>query len=164
MKLFLNILMGTTLIFGMMPIPFASAQGSFDKHKEEIELTAAIINLERKEIINQNMKLSGDEEGRFWSLYNEYRLTMNAVGKRKTKLITDYADRVNTGNLSDAEALRLLKEYISIERAKLTRREEYIPKFQEVLPPKKVVLFFQIETKIDSLINFDLAKVIPLVK
>jgi len=38
MKLFLNILMGTTLIFGMMPIPFASAQGSFDKHKEEIEL------------------------------------------------------------------------------------------------------------------------------
>ncbi len=164
MRFFLNILAVTALIFGMMPIPSASAQGSYEKLKEEIELTAAIINLERKEIINQNMKLSGDEERRFWSLYNEYRLTMNEVGKRKTKLITDYADRVNTGNLSDAEALRLLKEFISIERSKLTRKEEYISKFQKVLPPKKVALFFQIENKIDALLNFDLAKAIPLVK
>lgn len=164
MRFFLNILAVTALIFGMMPMPSASAQGSYEKLKEEIELTAAIINLERKEIINQNMKLSGDEERRFWSLYNEYRLTMNEVGKRKIKLITDYADRVNTGSLSDAEALRLLKEFISIERAKLTRREEYISKFQKVLPLKKVALFFQIENKIDALLNFDLAKAIPLVK
>ena len=164
MRFFLNILAVTALIFGMMPMPSASAQGSYEKLKEEIELTAAIINLERKEIINQNMKLSGDEERGFWSLYNDYRLTMNEVGKRKTKLITDYADRVNTGNLSDAEALRLLKEFISIERLKLTRKEEYISKFQKVLPPKKVALFFQIENKIDALLNFDLAKAIPLVK
>jgi len=163
MRFFLNILAVTALIFGMMPMPSASAQGSYEKLKEEIELTAAIINLERKEIINQNMKLSGDEERRFWSLYNDYRLTMNEVGKRKTKLITDYADRVNTGNLSDAEALRLLKEFISIERLKLTRKEEYISKFQKVLPLKKVALFFQIENKIDALLNFDLAKAIPLV-
>jgi len=164
MRFFLNILAVTALIFGMMPMPSASAQGSYEKLKEEIELTAAIINLERKEIINQNMKLSGDEERRFWSLYNDYRLTMNEVGKRKTKLITDYADRVNTGNLSDAEELRLLKEFISIERLKLTRKEEYISKFQKVLPLKKVALFFQIENKIDALLNFDLAKAIPLVK
>lgn len=164
MKLFLNTLMVTTLIFGMMPIHSANAQGSFDKNKEDIELTASMINIERIEIIDQNMGLSNDEEPRFWSLYNEYRLAMNEVGKRKTKLITDYADRVNTGNLSDAEALRLLKEYNSIERAKLTRREEYIPKFQKVIPAKKVALFFQIENKIDAALNFELAKVIPLVK
>ena len=164
MKLFFNILMVAALIFGMMPIPSASAQGSYEKLKEEIELTASIINLERKEIIIQNMKLNDDEERRFWSLYNDYRLAMNEVGKRKIRLITDYADRVNTGNLTDAEALRLLKEFISIERSKLTRKEEYISKFQKVLPPKKVALFFQIENKIDALLNFDLAKAIPLVK
>jgi hypothetical protein len=164
MKLFYNILIIVTLVAGMMPIPSASAQGSYDKHKDEIELMASMVNLERKEIINQNMGLSQDEELRFWSLYNQYRLTMNEVRKRKHKLITDYADRVNTGNLSDAEALRLLKEYNSIERAKLTRREEYIPKFQEVIPAKKVALFFQIENKIDAAVNFELAKAIPLVK
>lgn len=164
MKIYFNILIVTMLISGMMPIPSASAQGSYDKNKEEIELTTSIINLERKEIIDQNLKLNSDEDLGFWTLYNEYRLAMNEVGKRKTKLITDYADRVNTGNLSDAEALRLLKDFISIERAKLTRREEYISKFQKILPPKKVALFFQIENKIDALLNFDLAKAIPLVK
>ena len=164
MKIFLNIFMFATLILGVMPIPHAFAQGSYEKNKEEIKLTASIINLERKEIIGQNLDLSNDEEWRFWSLYNEYRLTMNEVGKRKIKLITDYADSIKNGNLSDAEALRLLKEFISIERAKLTRREEYIPKFQEVLPTKKVVLLFQIENKIDAALNLELAKVIPLVK
>jgi hypothetical protein len=161
---FFNILIVTALIFGMVPTSPASAQGSYDKHKEEIELTASIINLERKEILDQNLKLSNDEERGFWSLYNEYRLTMNEVGKRKAKLITDYADRVNTGNLSDAEALRLLKEFFSVERTKLTRREEYISKFQKVLPLKKVALFFQIENKIDAALNFDLARSIPLVR
>ncbi|MEE9165084.1 MAG: hypothetical protein V3U15_02355 [Nitrospinota bacterium] len=164
MKLFLNILMVATLIAGITPIPTVSAQGSYEKHKEEIELTASIINLERKEIIDHNMGLSNDEERGFWSLYNDYRLSMNEVGKRKIKLITDYADSIKKENLSDAEALRILKEFLSIEREKLTRREEYIPKFQKVLPPKKVVLFFQIENKLDAVLNFDLAKAIPLVK
>jgi hypothetical protein len=164
MKLFFNILMVAALNFGMTPAPAASAQGSYDKHKEEIELTASIINLERKEIIDHNMGLSNDEQRGFWSLYNDYRLTMNEVGKRRIKLITDYADSIKNENLSDAEALRILKEFLSIERAKLTRREEYIPKFQKVLPPKKVVLFFQIENKLDAVLNFDLAKAIPLVK
>jgi hypothetical protein len=164
MKFFVNILMVTALIFGLMNISSVFAEESYEKNKEEIELTASIINLERQEIINQNMHLSNDEERGFWSLYNEYRLTMNEVGKRKAKLITDYADRVNTGNLSDAEALRLLKEFISIAHSKLTRKEEYISKFQKVLPPKKVALFFQIENKIDAALNFNLASGIPLVK
>ena len=161
---FLKNLIATALIFGLMNISSVFAQGSYEKNKEEIKLTASIINLERKDIIDQNLKLNGDEEHGFWPLYSDYRLTMNEVGKRKTKLITDYADRVNTGNLSDAEALRLLKDFISIERSKLTRKEEYISKFQKVLPPKKVALLFQIENKIDALLNFDLAKAIPLVK
>jgi len=164
MKFFVNILMVTALIFGLMNISSVFSQESYEKNKEEIELTASIINLERKEILDQNLKLSNDEERGFWSLYNEYRLTMNEVGKRKTKLITDYADRVNTGNLSDAEALRLLKEFFSVEREKLTRREEYISKFQKVLPLKKVALFFQIENKIDAVLNFDLARSIPLAR
>jgi len=54
---------------------------------------------------------------------------MNEVGKRRIKLITDYADSIKKENLSDAEALRILKEFLSIEGAKLTSSEEYTPKF-----------------------------------
>ena len=164
MNFFVNILMVTALSFGIMPISSASAQGSYDKHKEEIELTASIINLERKEILDRNLKLSDGEAEKFWSLYNEYRLSMNEITKRKTKLITDYADSIKNESLSNDKALSLLKEFFSVEQEKLARREEYVSKFQEVLPPKKVVLFFQIENKIDAALNFDLAKVIPLVK
>jgi len=131
---------------------------------EEIETAISIINSEKREIISRNMGLNKNEESKFWTLYNEYRIAMNKVGKRKFKLITDYADSVKNENLSDADALRLLKEFMSIERAKLTRKEEYISKFQEVLPPKKVALFYQIENKFDAEINYQLARKIPLVK
>jgi len=41
---------------------------------------------------------------------------------------------------------------------------EAISIFQKVLPQKKLLFFIQIENKKDALLNFDLAKVIPLVK
>ncbi len=164
MKFFYNILMGAALISGMMPVSTASAQSTYEEHKKEIETAISIINLEKREIVDHNMGLTKDEKSKFWTLYNEYRLAMNEVGKRKAKLITDYADSVKGKNLSDAEALRLLKEFMSIERAKLTRREEYISKFQEVLPPKKVALFYQIENKFDAEINYHLARKIPGIK
>ena len=164
MRFFNKFLLGTTLIFSMMPIPSASAQGTFDEHKEEIKTAISIINLEKREVISRSMGLNKNEESKFWTLYIEYRIAMNKVGKRKFKLITDYADSIKSENLSDAEALRLLKEFMSIERAKLSRREEYISKFQEVLPPKKVALFYQIENKFDAEINYQLARKIPLVK
>ena len=161
MKFFYNILMGAALISGMMPVSTASAQSTYEEHKKEIETAISIINLEKREIVDHNMGLTKDEKSKFWTLYNEYRLAMNVVGKRKAKLITDYADSFKNKNLSDSEALRIIKEFFSIEHSKLTRREEYISKFQEVLPPKKVFLFFQIENKFEAEINYHLARNIP---
>ena len=164
MKNFYNILIVVALIFGMLPIGSAFGQGTYDKHKEEVEEALSIINSERKKIIIHNISLSNDEDHKFWSLYDEYRLTRNEVGKRRFKMVADYADSLENKNLSDAKILGILKEYISIEHAKLTHIEEYISKFQKILPPKKVFLFFQIENKFDANVNFAIARKIPLIK
>ena len=66
-------------------------------------------------------------------------------------------------NLSEATALKLLEEFLKIERSKLNFKKLYIPRFQKVLPPKKVVRFYQVENKLDATINYELSREIPLV-
>ncbi len=56
-----------------------------------------------------------------------------------------------------------LNGYQLYEQVKLRTRNTYVQKFKEILPPKKVVRFFQVENKLDAIINFELVAGIPLV-
>jgi len=96
------------------------------------------------------------------SLYREYREQMNRVGDREVKLITDYAN--SYGNLSDEQAEQMLDEFMAIQQAELKLRKQYVKKFRKILPSKKVTLFFQLENKLDSVIDYELAAEVPLVR
>ena len=58
----------------------------------------------------------------------------------------------------------MLKEALDIEAERTQLKKKFIGKFNDVLPPKTVVRYFQIENKLDSIINYELAAGIPLVR
>ena len=140
------------------------AQGAYEEFKEEIELMREISQIGREIIVERNMQLSTEESQKFWPVYEGYMSAMAEVNDRRVKLITDYADSYVSESLSDKKALRLLSEFLSMERARLKVKRQYVPKFKKVLPPKKVVRFFQVDNKLDSLINIEMAAEIPLVR
>jgi hypothetical protein len=41
-------------------------------------------------------------------------------------------------------------------------QKKYVGRFDDVLPPKKLVRYFQIENKMDAIISLGLAAVVPL--
>ena len=43
-------------------------------------------------------------------------------------------------------------------------RQSYLPKFRIVLSEKRVVRYYQIENKVKAVMEYDLARQIPLVK
>ncbi len=108
------------------------------------------------------MDLTPEESQAFWPLYREYRLEMTKVGDRLLKVITTYAE--NYRSLSDELAKSLLTDYLSIEKARLQVKSKYLPRFQKVLPPKKVARYYQVENKLDIIIQAELAEEIPLVR
>ncbi len=61
-------------------------------------------------------------------------------------------------------AIELLDNYMSIEAQRLALQSVYVPKFKKVLPPIKVTRYFQCENKIATIVNFDLAAQIPLIR
>ena len=141
----------------------AFAQESFEALKDEIQLTRAIIKVKRKKIVAANINLTDREKKVFWPLYNEYIADIDKVNIKRVKLIAEYRDAYVTKTLSDRQALKLLNGYQLYEQVKLRTRNTYVQKFKEILPPKKVVRFFQVENKMDAIINFELAGGIPLV-
>jgi hypothetical protein len=133
-----------------------------EEMREEIRLTREVINNERQALVTYAMDLTPSEMQRFWPLYHEYRVAMSKVGDRIVTLITTYAD--NYQNLTDPVADKLLTEFVRIEEQRARLKAQYLPKFKKVLPAQKVVRFYQIENKLDTVLLAELAESIPLVR
>lgn len=128
---------------------------------DDIELTRTIIQTQRQAIVTAAMQLTAEESQTFWPLYHEYRESMRKVDDRSVSLISGYADNIET--MTDEIAQAMLKELISIRQAELDVTRKYLKRFQKILPANKVARFFQLENKLDSVIDFELASEIPLV-
>jgi hypothetical protein len=128
---------------------------------DEIELTREMVQTERKAIVAENMQFSEAESRNFWPVYNEYVAEVRKVNDRRARLIVDYARAYE--NLTETQAEAFLKEAIEIDKAELKVKESFLPKFKKVLTSKRVARFYQIENKLDTIIDFGIASEIPLV-
>jgi len=128
----------------------------------DLALTRASIQLRRQAIITSVMDLSPTESQTFWPLYREYRIEMAKVGDRVQKLLVDYSGQYDT--LTDDQAKKIMKEWLSIEKAKMDVKGKYISRFQKILPARKVMRFFQADNKLDAVLNAQLASVVPLAR
>ena len=141
---------------------FAQVNEKFADLAGEIELLRSMAQTERQAVVAGNLTLTADEQERFWPLYNQYRSDVSAVQNKRVAVITNYAAKYET--LTDADARKLLDEYLSYQSAFLKLREKYVGKFSKVLPGAKLARFFQIENKLDALTDLTIASNIPLTK
>lgn len=125
-------------------------------------LTLEIITAKKKLIVLENMGMTEEEKEKFWPVYDEYQKTLDQLNQRDGKLIEEFA--ANYNDLSDEAAKSLIDQYFSIEQDRFKAQESLLPKLSGALPPNKVIRYYQIENKIDAIINFELARIIPLAK
>jgi len=130
--------------------------------EHEIEAARKLMRTERRLVIAGELFLTPDESKAFWPVYKEYQAEMILIGDAKVNLITEYADNVD--KITPALAERLLNDNLDIESRFHKTRKGYVRKFKKVLPVIKVVRLYQIENKLDAVLNFQLASKIPLVQ
>jgi len=129
---------------------------------DEIALTRAAIQTRRQAIVTAAMDLTAPESQAFWPIYRDYRTDMAKVDDRLVNLIIVYAG--NYQSLNDDMATKLLKEYLDIERDRVTVKNQYVPRFLGALPAVKVARFYQVDNKLDKKIQAELAAEIPLAR
>ena len=127
-----------------------------------IEAMRTVVQTERKILIMQEMTFSSDEAAAFWPLYDEYRAEAKKIGNLRVKVITDYAAAYET--MTDEIAKQLLSDSVKFEEQSLKLKKKYLKKFEKILPATKVTRYFQLENKLDAVVNYDLASEIPLME
>lgn len=129
---------------------------------EQIESMRAATDIERKILIMKEMNMTEAEAEQFWPLYEEYRSKMKLVGDIRVRIITDYAASYST--MTDELAEELLDDYVDYMDEKQSLTKKYIKKFRSILPEIKVTRYFQLEHKLDAVVDYQLAGRIPLVE
>jgi hypothetical protein len=127
----------------------------------DIQTLRSDIQADRQAVVAENLGLSDTEAPAFWPVYREYRGELDKLGDRTVKLIGNYAAKYDT--MTDEDANAFFDEWLSIEKARADVRNKYVKQIRKVLPGKKAARYFQIENKLDALVNIGLASQIPLV-
>lgn len=133
-----------------------------DEPADNMEILKEAVKANKKLVITTNMKLTSTEAGNFWPVYDEYQKQLEKLTQQRIALIENYAKNYET--MTDELALELLDTHMSIEAQRLSLQSVFVPKFKKVLPPLKVVRYFQCENKIAAIVNLELAGQIPLIK
>jgi hypothetical protein len=129
---------------------------------DSMEALRDALKADKKAYIEQYLQLTQAEAKEFWPYYNSYQFDLQKINDRLVKLIDDYAQNYN--NLSDQDAVKMVNEYLIIERDQVNQKELYFRTLRKTLPAKKVTRFLQLENKIRALVQYELAARVPLIK
>ncbi len=141
---------------------FAAAVVSAQTVDDAIHLTRSAVQTERQAIVAANLGLSESESAVFWPLYRDYRNAVAQAADAKVDILKRLFSNYET--LTDDEAMSLLDDHLAFERERLKIQTSYAKKMSKVLPGRTVARFFQIENKMDVIIDYEMAGEIPLVK
>lgn len=103
------------------------------------------VEAEKIAFFTRYLELSSREAQEFWPVYNDFQNRKNKINQERQNLSGYFAQ--NSANLSDSEAREIADRYIDLQLQEARLTGEYHKKFMEVLPPGKVMLFYQAENE-----------------
>ena len=128
---------------------------------DELEAARGQIQADRKAIVSKLMDMTEGESTAFWPVYNEYRESIRMVDDKMVAVLKDYSNQEST--LTDAQTQKMLDQWVALKGDRVGVQKTYVKKFGKVLSAKKMIRYYQIENKMDAIIQYDLAANIPLV-
>jgi len=127
-----------------------------------LEVARDVMHAEKKAVVAEAMVLTDAQSAPFWEMYNEYNAELYKIHTKRVNIIKDFA--ANYENMTDVKADELWTNSMAYEAELLKLNKTYYKKFKKILPAGKAALYFQVENKIDALINAQIALEIPLVE
>jgi hypothetical protein len=128
---------------------------------EEIALMRSDLRSNRKKVIVANMKFTPDEARWFWPIYERYTNELVNINNAKYALIKEY---LLNENMTDEQADSLAKRWIDVDASVVQLRFKYVPIFRKVLSPKTTAMFFQVDRRVQLMIDLQVASLIPLIQ
>ena len=130
------------------------------QERDAIEIIRAQINTDRQAVVALNMNLSAEQSEAFWPVYREYHAERDELMDTRVRLLTEFRD--NYMGMTAEQASQILDDALKLEKKLVELKRKYRSKFEKVLAPRATLRYYQVENKLDTIINFELASVVPL--
>ena len=103
------------------------------------------LNVYKIAFFTRRLNLTSQEAEKFWPVYNEYQKQKNLIQQEKVTLIRDFNQ--NESTLNDNQLTELGDKLIATIVQESSLAVTYHKKLKEVLPPAKVIRFYQVENQ-----------------
>ena len=117
---------------------------------------------DRRRLITENLSLTAAEARAFWPLYEEYERDLTRLTDRRRAVIAEFGENYDT--MSDHMAKKILLDRLEIEEERNRLRRHYLPRFEKVLPIRKLARYYQLESKIRAAVEAGIAEELPLLE
>lgn len=135
---------------------------SFSQIQEgDIKYFQDLFGMEKTAMVKQYMNLTPQQDSVFWKDYNTYETARQELGKRRIRLVENYANSILT--LSTDKATEMVNEEaaITVEFKKL--QKTYYKKMSKTIGEVKAAQFYQFENYLNNVINLAIQENIPFV-
>jgi len=149
------------LTFAMLTFgPLGRAQ---DQEPPTIDSAIAVMRANMKAgrttLITTGMNFNGRDGAAFWPIYQQYEYERSRVDDRRAAVIKQYTQKYP--NLTDAEAKAMADQMLDCESRLAELKKKYYKKFNKVLPALTVTKFFQLDRRIDLMIDMQVESSLP---
>lgn len=147
-------------IFAVAAIWLLPVAAPAQQERDMIEVLRAQINTDRQAVVALNMELSEKQSEAFWPVYKEYHQDRDGLMDKRVKLLVEFRD--NQVGMTAEQAKQILDDALKLEKKINDLKRKYVSDFEKVLGPRHTLRYYQIENKLDTIINYELASVVPL--
>ena len=123
---------------------------------QDIQLKKTNSRSQKKQMVAANMDLTDAEAEKFWPVYDRYAADLAKTYDTKIALLQEYLETSET--MSGDQAENYLRRRAAVEQDQMKLRLQYLPEFRKVLTGREAALFYQIEWRLDLMINLQLAQ------
>ena len=129
--------------------------------KNEVQIIQGAYGIEKKQIIEQAMNLSGKEASDFWSIYEDYEDKRTVLGEERLLLIYDYV--IAYPSLTDTKASEITSRYFKNDEALARLHKKYYKKVKKALSPLQAARFAQAEGFLQNIVQIQLESQLPFI-
>lgn len=102
-----------------------------------------------------------DEAEKFWPTYDKYVEELVQINGAKYNLIKEYLQNTN---MTEEQADGLSRRWLEVDESVVQLRLKYIPIFRKTLSAKGTALFFQLDRRVQMMIDLQLASALPIIE
>jgi hypothetical protein len=126
----------------------------------DVQLMRQDIRSQVKQLIAANLKLTDTEATKFWPVYDQFTADLAKINDQRYALIKEYSDE--WGTMTDDQASSLARRYLALDEQVAQLRTKYLPVFNQAVRGTRVATFFQLDRRIQEMIDLQLASQLPL--